>query len=246
MEPASAYFYAQKMGMTASCFDIVDACMSWIRALDDLHQFFKSGRYKRIMIANGEFNIYHGFPDNFKIQDLRGVEYTFPPYTIGEAASATILSASDAEWKFVYKSVPALADLCTIPMDGFDNFVEPGEAPGQERPLQLRLLRQGPLRCRAEIPSAPGQGARRGHGLSRHLFPARGIGFSLPGRGQRPQHPDREDVHGGIPELREPRFGEHPRWNGHGVEIRKLKRGDKVVFCPASAGMVYSAVQFVY
>jgi 3-oxoacyl-[acyl-carrier-protein] synthase III len=26
----------------------------------------------------------------------------------------------------------------------------------------------------------------------------------------------------------------------------RLKRGSKVVFCPASAGMVYSAVQFVY
>src|SRR3972149_3466271 len=32
LEPANAYFYAQKLGMTASCFDIVDACMSWIRA----------------------------------------------------------------------------------------------------------------------------------------------------------------------------------------------------------------------
>jgi 3-oxoacyl-[acyl-carrier-protein] synthase III len=26
----------------------------------------------------------------------------------------------------------------------------------------------------------------------------------------------------------------------------KLQRGSKVVFCPASAGMVYSAVQFVF
>ena len=26
----------------------------------------------------------------------------------------------------------------------------------------------------------------------------------------------------------------------------RLQRGSKVVFCPASAGMVYSAVQFVY
>ncbi|MGO9308375.1 MAG: 3-oxoacyl-ACP reductase, partial [Spirochaetia bacterium] len=34
LEPANAYFYAQKLGMHASCFDIVDACMSWIRALE--------------------------------------------------------------------------------------------------------------------------------------------------------------------------------------------------------------------
>ena len=78
LEPANAYFYAQKLGMTASCFDIVDACMSWIRALEISYEFLKSGRYEHIMIANGEFNIYHGFPDNFKIRDLRQVEYTFP------------------------------------------------------------------------------------------------------------------------------------------------------------------------
>ena len=130
LEPANAYFYAQKLGMTASCFDIVDACMSWIRALEISYEFFKSGRYKHIMIANGEFNIYRGFPDNFKIRDLRMVEYTFPTYTIGEAASATVLSSSDDVWKFAYKSIPALADLCTIPLDGYENFVEPSKRVG--------------------------------------------------------------------------------------------------------------------
>src|SRR5271157_5017407 len=108
LEPANAYFYAQKLGMHASCFDIVDACMSWIRALEVSYEFFKSGRYTHIMIANGEFNMHHGFTDNMKIRDLRQVAYTFPTYTIGEAASATILSASDCEWRFKYKSLPDL------------------------------------------------------------------------------------------------------------------------------------------
>ena len=30
------------------------------------------------------------------------------------------------------------------------------------------------------------------------------------------------------------------------LKAGRLKRGDNVVFCPASAGMVYGAVQFVY
>ncbi len=46
------------------------------------------------MIVNGEFNMHHGLPDNFKVTSLRQVEYTFPTYTIGEAATATIVSGS--------------------------------------------------------------------------------------------------------------------------------------------------------
>jgi acyl-CoA:acyl-CoA alkyltransferase len=83
------------MGMDCSCFDIADACMSWIRALEISYHFLRSGRYRRIMIVNGEFNHHHGFPDNFRIRNLRQLEYTFPTYTIGEAASATIVGPSD-------------------------------------------------------------------------------------------------------------------------------------------------------
>ncbi len=65
------------------------------------------------------------------------MEYTFPTYTIGEAATATILSPSDCEWKFTYKSLPALADLCTIPLEGWDNFVEPSKRLGRNWPYNF-------------------------------------------------------------------------------------------------------------
>jgi len=96
------------------------------------------------MIVNGSSISTTAYPDNFEIKDLRQVEYTFPTYTIGEAASATILSHSDAEWKFVYKSLPSLADCAPSP-DGWDNFGRPRQAPGKERAVQLRFRTEG--RC---------------------------------------------------------------------------------------------------
>ena len=246
MEPASAYFYAQKTGMTASCFDIVDACMSWIRALEISYEFLKSGRYKRIMIANGEFNIYHGFPDNFKIRDLRQVEYTFPTYTIGEAATATILSHSDDEWKFAYKSVPSLADLCTIPMDGYDNFVEPGKRIGKnglynfvsyaKDLFDAARLYLPPL-VKELVGDLNAPDIYFPHAASDAAYLAATKDHSLP-------------VDKMFAEVF-PNYGNLvsasiPVGMDMALKSGRLKRGDKVVFCPASAGMVYSAVQFVY
>jgi 3-oxoacyl-[acyl-carrier-protein] synthase III len=246
LEPANAYFYAQKLGMTASCFDIVDACMSWIRALEISYEFFKSGRYKHIMIANGEFNIYRGFPDNFKIRDLRMVEYTFPTYTIGEAASATIISSSDDVWKFAYKSIPAMADLCTIPLDGFDNFVEPSKRLGLNGLNNFvsygRELFDAARKYLAPLVKELVQDLDYPdiyfpHAASDAAYLAASKDHSLP-------------VEKMFAEVF-PNYGNLvsasiPVGMDMALKCGKLQRGSKVVFCPASAGMVYSAVQFVY
>jgi 3-oxoacyl-[acyl-carrier-protein] synthase III len=246
LEPANAYFYAQKLGMTASCFDIVDACMSWIRALEISYEFFKSGRYKHIMIANGEFNIYHGFPDNFKIKDLRQVEYTFPTYTIGEAASATILSASDAEWKFVYKSIPALADLCTIPLDGYDNFVEPSKRLGRNGLYNFvsygRELFDAARKYLAPLVKELVQDLNDPdiyfpHAASDAAYLAASKDHSLP---TEKMFAEVFPAYGNIVSA------SIPVGMDMALKSGRLQRGSKVVFCPASAGMVYSAVQFVY
>ncbi|MGL5940012.1 MAG: 3-oxoacyl-[acyl-carrier-protein] synthase III C-terminal domain-containing protein [Waterburya sp.] len=81
-----------------------------------------------LLIVNGEFHL--GFHDNWKIRDLRSLEYSFPMYTIGEAATATILTSSEEDWKFNYSSQPEFADLCTIPLPSHANFVEPNEKIG--------------------------------------------------------------------------------------------------------------------
>jgi 3-oxoacyl-[acyl-carrier-protein] synthase III len=246
LEPANAYFYAGQMGMSCSCFDIADACMSWIRALEISYEFLRSGRYKRIMIVNGEFNIHHGYPDNFKIKDLRQIEYTFPTYTIGEAATATIVSTSDDEWSFRFKTLPELCDLCTIPLDGYDAFVQPSN----------RLNKNG-------LYNFVSYGQKMFASAREHLAPlvADVVGdLDVPdiyfphAASDAAYLASAKDI--GIPNGKMyakvfPTYGNIvsasiPTGMNMAILEGRLKRGDKVVFCPASAGMVYSVVQFTY
>ncbi len=246
LEPANAYFYANAMGMQCSCFDIADACMSWIRALEISYHFLKSGRYKTILVVNGEFNIHHGLPDNFKVKNLRQIEYTFPTYTIGEAATATLLVPSEQEWKFTFKTLPELCDLCTIPLDGYDSFV----------PATNRLAKNGlnnfvsygrEMFANADQILAPLVKETVGdldapdiyfpHAASdaAYLTASRKLGL--------PQDKMYAKVF--------PRYGNLvsasiPTAMDMAMKEGRLARGSKVVFCPASAGMVYGVVQFVF
>ena len=123
LEPANSYFCANAMGMQCQCFDVIDACMSWVRSLEIAYNFFKSGRYRHIMIVNAEFTVYeYGYPELLKIKSSKQIDYTFPAYTIGEAATATILSKSDNKWSFDFESAPELVNLCTIPLKGYEGF----------------------------------------------------------------------------------------------------------------------------
>ncbi len=246
LEPANGYFYARKMGMSCSCFDIVDACMSWIRALEISYEFFKSGRYRHVMILNGEFNIQHGFPDNLKIHNLRQIEYTFPTYTIGEAATATILSPSEAEWKFAYKTVPALADLCTIPLRGYDNFVEPNKRLGKNGLNNFvsygKELFEA-ARCylvpvvKELVPDLDEPDIYFPHAASDAAYLSASRDICLP---QDKMYAKVFPNYGNIVSA------SIPVGMDMALQEGRLKRGQKVVLCPASAGMVFSAVRFTY
>jgi 3-oxoacyl-[acyl-carrier-protein] synthase III len=123
IEPANAYFYAKACGMRgASCFDVTDACMSWIRALQIAYMSMRSGACRAAMVINGEFHL--GLHDQWEIRSVDALKYSFPMYTIGEAATATVLLPDEAEWSFDYATRSDLADLCTIPLKGYEEFVD--------------------------------------------------------------------------------------------------------------------------
>jgi 3-oxoacyl-[acyl-carrier-protein] synthase III len=127
LEPSAAYFVAQSLGMNrVQCFDILDACMSWSRAVSLSYTLLKTSVYQRIMIINAEFNlsIKKGvYPELFTLKNLEQITWSFPGYTLGEAATATILSAdSEREWKFEFSSRPDLVSLCNVPLDGYEGF----------------------------------------------------------------------------------------------------------------------------
>lgn len=139
LEPGGSYNLAKNLGMdSVECFDILDACMSWTRALNIAYTYLKSKQYQNILIVNGEFNNVPGeafYPANYKLKDLKQIKWTFPTYTIGDAATATLLTYSeDNDWEWNFSSRPDLADLCTIPTVGYSLFSKDYENIGKNGP----------------------------------------------------------------------------------------------------------------
>lgn len=127
IEPGQAYMVAQSLGMIhAECFDILDACMSWTRALHIADAYLKTGAYKKILVVNGEFvNVRGGalYPDNYRLMSFDQIEWTFPNFTVGSAATATLLSADESNpWEWHFTSRTDHAELCTIPYARYRDF----------------------------------------------------------------------------------------------------------------------------
>ncbi len=124
LEPADSYFIAQALGMDkVDCFDVMDACMAWSRTTDIVESFFKSGRYKTALVVNAESYFNNGgvsYPSNFTLKNFRSLEYSFGAYCGGDGAAATILTADGDDWERHYFSKKEGADLCTIPLAGYE------------------------------------------------------------------------------------------------------------------------------
>lgn len=250
IEPANAYFYANAMGMNASCFDICDACMSWIRALEVSYQFLQTGKYRKIMVINGEFNAYeHGYPELFKIKDLKQVKYTFPTYTIGEAASATILTPSDNKWSFDYISKPEFSDLCNIPLEshgefvngssrialhGAHKFVSYGKEMIDHATIYLKELIKDTLGDKSAM-NQPDLYFPHAATSTAYLLGGEDIGID----------PDRiwTEV---FPSFGNLVSASVPAGLNGAIKAGRLNRGDNIILFPASAGMVYAVVRTTF
>jgi acyl-CoA:acyl-CoA alkyltransferase len=130
LEPAMAYMVASAFGMpNAHCFDVIDACMSWARSAFIAYNLLSSGKYRKVLIVNCEFNMRLGGrinPKCFKLNTVEQVNWNFAAYTLGEAASATILVRDDENpWEFHFSSANQYNDLCSIPLEGYTDYCEP-------------------------------------------------------------------------------------------------------------------------
>ena len=137
MEPATANLFQSELGLkSATCFDVLDACASWIRSLAIAKSFLGQKAYKLIMVLNCEFN-FNEYA-NFDIKNSEELENSFSAFTIGEAATATILSADDAEDNshFSFKTWGEKAGLCKIPLPNAADFTPSSEMNGH-RPMSF-------------------------------------------------------------------------------------------------------------
>jgi len=123
LEPATANVFQDLLALrNATCFDVMDACASWLRAVHIAQSFLATGAHREIMILNGEFN---GSLGQFALRSPDEFDYRFPTYTIGEAATATIVSASPEpdDYRAEWRTWGDKRDLCLIPLPNWEDFL---------------------------------------------------------------------------------------------------------------------------
>lgn len=127
LEPATFNVFQDVLSLhNATGFDILDACASWMRALDVASALTRDGRYRNVMILNAEFNVRDY--ERLEFAAVDELEYKFPALTIGEAATATIVSAAsqaaanDIGYFASFRSEGRAHDLCKIPLPNIAQY----------------------------------------------------------------------------------------------------------------------------
>lgn len=125
-EPANACFIAKELGMSnVRTFDVVDACLGWSTATEIAQALFSSAHGAVALIASAEFPMrLNGrvLPECFRISSEAELEWKFPAFTLGEAATASILLGEGPTWRYVHETRNDLADLCTVNLGPVDDY----------------------------------------------------------------------------------------------------------------------------
>jgi len=130
IEPATANVFQDLLGLSnATCFDVMDACASWLRAIHIARSFIESGAYRNIMVINAEFNA--NFED-YRMRSVEEFDFRFPAYSIGEAATATIVSASERDDDSVtaFRTFGDQRSMCLIPLPNRADYLGSDDAAG--------------------------------------------------------------------------------------------------------------------
>jgi 3-oxoacyl-[acyl-carrier-protein] synthase III len=120
----------------ATGFDVLDACASWLRGLDLAHHLLASGSYRHAMLLNCEANFREYEPATITSRDE--VELLWAGLTVGEAATATVVTASGdaAEYRTTFRSAGAQLYDCQIPLPHAAEF-QNGHGQLHSPPLQF-------------------------------------------------------------------------------------------------------------
>jgi 3-oxoacyl-[acyl-carrier-protein] synthase III len=246
LEPANAAFLAKALGVNCDSFDVVDACMSWVRAAHVAQSFFQNKTYSNALVVNAEFTAYeHGLPHVLRVLSDDQLKYTFPALTIGEATTATVLTASPRHWDFRFRSAPEFAPLCNVPLPGFEDFSEPDDRLGLNGLHQL-------VSFGAELSK---QAVRSMVEFIRDVYKdTSGVDVWFPHAMAGPIISDTATKLGIGPKLYAGVFERYgniisaslPASIFLSAREGRLARGDTFVLCPATAGMAFALVQAEY
>ncbi|HVP14073.1 MAG TPA: 3-oxoacyl-[acyl-carrier-protein] synthase III C-terminal domain-containing protein [Terriglobales bacterium] len=131
IEPATAHVFNAGLDLRrAACFDILDACASWLRAFDVARHMLHAGTIRRALILNCEFNFDEYIRWDFR--DSGDLARLGAGFTVGEAATATLLEGVDEdEYHVSFRTRSDLHGLCRIPLPNAQQYEAAPETTAQ-------------------------------------------------------------------------------------------------------------------
>jgi 3-oxoacyl-[acyl-carrier-protein] synthase III len=146
LEPATGALVQKRLGaMRATSFDLLDACVSWIRGLEVAQSLMKTAGYRNALVVNCEMGMFeYGVFDGLTPDNL---EFYFSGLTVGEAATACVLTPEGEDFEFRCRTFPEGFGYCMIPMANASSFAAaelPGAIlPGKFFALSGKLVKTG-------------------------------------------------------------------------------------------------------
>lgn len=162
LEPSSGTIFTDLLGLSnATTFDVLDACASWMRALHLAKLYLDAGVYRNVMLLNAEFEGREAH--RLELRSLAEFEHWHPSVTIGEAATATVLTRGGEHDDFVidFRTWGEKRTLCFIPLPNVDEYlgtpIDPryGIGPLQFVSFGMRLMEFGAERLIDHYRSRP-------------------------------------------------------------------------------------------
>jgi 3-oxoacyl-[acyl-carrier-protein] synthase III len=123
LEPSTAAAVQHVIGANrASCFDVLEACAGWPRALEIADALMRAGRYRNALLIGVEAGMRSFGPLARPIDQIDSSNLA--SFTMGEAAAATVLMADQAN--SVRADLRSLGDnyhLCMVTLDNIEPFL---------------------------------------------------------------------------------------------------------------------------
>lgn len=114
-------------------FDVLDACASWLRAMDVANAMTASGGHKLGLVVSCECGVYHDC-DPWPIRSMDNLQQRIGAFTLGEAATATVVEAtpdSAADMRFLSRSHGQHGDLAVLPIVDSRHYMAHERQPGE-------------------------------------------------------------------------------------------------------------------
>jgi acyl-CoA:acyl-CoA alkyltransferase len=92
IEPATSHIIQAKLGTNAACFDIKNACNSFLNGIEVASALIISGGYKKALVVVGEKP---SVSCKLKVKDKDDLKKSFAGYTFGDSGAAILLEKTE-------------------------------------------------------------------------------------------------------------------------------------------------------